>query len=152
MTATAGPRVVDALYELFVAALGDDVEVVDGYAFSDANAAQLTIGISDRTDPNNTPAVRSTQEPLGGFGDQRQEFVTVVCRLTAYPSGSTLKSARDFLVTTLTTVDSAVRANRTLGGVVQDTRLGPDFELHQADGPAGDRLRYDFTIVADVYL
>lgn len=150
MTATAGPAILDALIALCSGAVGQDVEVVDGYTHSEGNAAQLVIGVSEQND-DALPAVVSEQLPLDGYGAGRQELLTVVCRLSAYPT-STLKDARDFLLAVLNDIDGALRADRRLGGAASEAHLGAAFELSQADGPSGDRLRYDFTISATALL
>lgn len=115
------PATVDAL--LAAARTVPGVQVVDGPTQGSGLALQpdvLAVAAGD-------VAVSETQERTG-MGMSRRSVFAVMCVVSTWNGSPTMKPRRDRVTEILNAFSDALRADPTLGGVVETCLLGPNLE------------------------
>lgn len=136
---------VDALLAALRAAAPDiglrSDAVVDGPWPGEVTGDGLTVGWSD----GDSEAVLVTREARPGLGRAYIETLTVVCVAWSWAGDVPMKPRRDRCVQILELVADTLKANPTLGGVVEQAHLGRDMSWVQQQA-SGARCHVGFPI------
>lgn len=119
---TRVPQVVDALIEIFTAAVPDTVQVLDGPVIGEVMHEALCVGLA--ADQTRT-GYDSTVTEQEGYGRPRYvEQWTVSSMLTLWNGGSRIVDLRSRAGELLTKIDDALREQQTRDGVWQRVGFG----------------------------
>ena len=139
--------IVDALVALAGTVL-PDVQVVDGTNTKlDLKTEAIVIGWSD-----GTSASVSSNRGDTGVGARADEDGAVACWLRASKGKVDLKARRDEAVAMLTAIEAALRADPTLGGVVDDAQLGDAIDGLWYATPDGSTCEITFSVRYEAYV
>ncbi len=135
--------VLDALVTTLDA--GTAVEVYDGLPVtSSAPADFVIVGGTDDPDDN---AADLTQEWAGLGKESRNETGSVTCAVISQSGDTVVKTHRDRVLVILGELETAIRADPTLGGVVAAGWLHVTAgALNQQQNANGSRARVTFTV------
>ena len=142
MSTTRVPDAVDALLAAFTAAL-PGVQVLDGprtEALLDNDVA--IVGISASEDVP-TVEVALTQT---GLGPRQNEEFYVSCELSTWHGAPDMRTPRVRCGEMLAAIDTQLRADRRLGGVVLLATLGPTLSWEQRSSDDGAGCAVQFTV------
>lgn len=139
MESTQVAVVLNALVDVFTPAL-PGVEVVDGQPIATNQPIVLAVGFSA-----NRVAVEVTQTRPDLTKDRRHESLSIVCLASSARGENDMRRPRNEAVALLDDVRDALKANRTLGGLVRRAQLGLALSMDQARGD-GAAVTIEFTI------
>lgn len=150
-TTTRVPALVDALNtRLITAFAGSGVELVDGPPVDVDNLEPdvLSVGFPG---PEGT-AVDNDMERQQGLGNRYKETFEVHCVFSTTSGGGTMKARRDRCLWALGLIDTALKQDTGLGGVVDRAGLGSVMRWGQDQHPNGVTCDVVFSIVAEVLI
>lgn len=141
MATSTIPAAIDALLAALRAADGlSGVDVFDGEPMTGENKDFICIG-HDPTDPLN--AVEADQVPASLGNRAREESYEILCSLAAWSGGTTMSARRVRALALFAVIESTVRANITLNGVVRSAQIGTySLIQQQTDQGASAGLRF----------
>lgn len=135
---TCVPAAVDAL--VTIARGIPDCAVLDGPTpRGPAAGATIAVGVGD-------PAVSSVVEVLEGLTISYLETSLIVCNVWSWSGGTELKPHRDRCAQIVEQLDTAIRADVTLGGICDQVTFGPDWQWTPEVDTAGASYTVAFTI------
>lgn len=146
-TTTRVPAVVDALIAAFTEAL-PNAQVVDGPRTAQELADDVVI-VGQFSDAG---SVRSTQVRQQGLGSRPQETFTVQCVLSSWSGTPGMRARRVRAGEMLAAVDTALRADMTLGGVADNVTLGENIEWLQDQTNSGPVCEVAFEVTGRAWL
>jgi hypothetical protein len=129
MTATTQHAAIEALVRIW----GDatTVPVYDGpNASEEAEFAAVWVGYDPTSDDGE--AVTSAQAWAQLGARRKEETGGITCCIGAWSGDSNTAPRRELVASILTDLETAHRADITLGGVVLDSNFGTTVSLHQA--------------------
>jgi hypothetical protein len=142
----AATRVIDAVNALNTtlrAAL--TVPVLDGPGLSESSMpVYVVVGHDD--DPDSNEAAAYLQDFTSMESESRIERGQVSCLIVAWYGSSDMAVLRTTAQATATAVDTALRADPTLGGVVGRAEYGTSGVLRQESNEDGLAVRLTFTV------
>jgi len=135
--------VIDALVTQLDA--GTAFSVYDGYPVTTTPPADFVI-VGGTDDPDDDAA--SLDQEWAGLGKaSRDETGQITCAVVSQSGGTDLKTHRDRVLVILGELETALRADPTLGGVVQSGWLHLTAgALNQQQNANGSRARLTFTV------
>lgn len=143
MSATTQHAAIEALVTLWDAAL--DSPVHDGPTVQgDKQYLGLWVGYDPLNEDDQ--AVIGAQENLYVGGRQREERGSIKCCAAAWSGDTTTEGRRIQIADLLTQIETAWRADITLGGAVLDSSFGSSITLHQRLTTNGNEVFAVFTI------
>jgi hypothetical protein len=142
-------EVVNRLVTLATTAL-PTWQVIDGWNRAD-ELAILVMSIAQPTGPG-VPAVTSeVAEDEGGLC-ATVETITVSCVAASWDGEVTFTGKRQQVADALDTLDTAVKADRKLGGIAYDSWVGvPGAQWYQEVDERGATVQCDFAITVEVH-
>lgn len=142
--------VLAALLTIFQAAVGTSVPVYDGLPATSAVDLDFVL-VGDDGDPANSdqPAGTITQERVELDG-RVTEVGDVTCCVISQTGDDDLPGRRASSRALMLAVETAIRADRTLGGVVTRSNVA-DVTLWQARNERGSVVRRVFTVHYDAF-
>lgn len=114
---SAIPGAIDALVDMFGRQLGRGVQVIDGPPVVDVRGDLVAVGLAPQE-----PADVESAEETAGLAVVRESF-TVICMARSWSGDAAVKAQRDRTFRLVTGVKTALREDRTLGGLVQQARF-----------------------------
>lgn len=100
---------------------------------------------------NGAPA-GMVQRQAPDFGGRVREDGRVICAITVYSGNGGMQPVRDRVNAILAAFESALRADPTMDGRVDDSMVGPDGEWHQTQTPDGTVCAFGFTVDYEAYI
>lgn len=132
------PKVIDAVYSTAKAHL-PDTNVYDGFGVTvEPGLDYLMVGVDDPDGQRSASAAEATQDWAHANSTTRDENGVVTCAAVSWNGDGDAKAARDHAFATVAAVETAVRADPTLGvaGVLYAHVTGP-IELSQDQTQTG---------------
>ncbi len=143
----SAPKILDAVTALNTtlrAALAP-VPVLDGPGLSESSmTVYVVVGHDDDPDANEAAAYRADFDSMESVA--RIELGSVNCYVVAQSGGADLAAARVTARDTVAAVDTALRADPTLGGVVGRADYGASGVVKQESNPDGIAVLLTFTV------
>lgn len=139
MATSAVFAVIDALVTTMTAAL-PTVTVYDGVGLSDDPGNFLMIGVDDPDADDYSDSAESSQKWAGIGNRARDEEGTVTCCALAWNGDSDQRAARLAVKAITDAVETALRADPTLGGAIPApgwAQFGSRFNLSQIQSDSG---------------
>jgi hypothetical protein len=133
---SAVPALIDAMVATFDAALS--ANVYDGYGNSDDPGDFLMVGIDDPDSDDWADAATTKQDWANANYTARSEEGDIICAALSWNGDGNQKAARDAVYATQAAVETALRANPSLGvSSVLWTSFGTDASYRQIQGQHG---------------
>lgn len=140
------PATIEALVAVARAAL-TDVQVIDGPPVTNIEPDVLCIGFS----PEGVSVEGAvTPSALGGDSDEYEQ--TITCVASSWRGDNDVKVVRDRVCAMVAAFEDAIAADRSLGEVVTEARLGPAVAFDEAQASDGASASVEFSVTVRGWL